>query len=347
MTTTITTPRQMTSAADLLEHAGAAIREGQAVGGDVVPTGFYALDMALSGGLRSGELALLGGQQGLGKTMMVMQIVRNVVHAGGSAVVFSYEHEGHTLLARLIALEAAELCGEDGAPLQAVRRALEETGGDMTTLEDRLSGLPGAVEGLRTLRGYAGRLYLSEASGRSTDLDEIERTVTQAVAAIREAQGARAAAPLVVVDYLQKVPVRRGSQPSESERVTIAVEGLKDLALAVGAPVLAVAATDTAGLSGGRRTRVEHLRGSVALAYEADVILLVNDKFDAVARHHLIYDLGNAYRFRQWVILSLAKNRHGRDKIDLEFRKCFSQGRFDPDGQEVLEQLIEERIFTD
>ena len=32
------------------------------------------------------------------------------------------------------------------------------------------------------------------------------------------------------------------------------------------------------------------MRGSSALAYEADVVLVLNNKFDIVARHHLTYD---------------------------------------------------------
>jgi replicative DNA helicase len=38
------------------------------------------------------------------------------------------------------------------------------------------------------------------------------------------------------------------------------------------------------------------MRGAAALAYEADVVLLLNEKFDVVARHHLVYDLGNIDR---------------------------------------------------
>ena len=93
--------------------------------------------------------------------------------------------------------------------------------------------------------------------------------------------------------------------------------------------------------------RTHHLRGSSALAYEADVILVLSNKFDVVARHHLTYDLGNAERFRQWAVLSVEKNRFGRDGVDLEYRKRFEQGRFEAEGREVTEQLIDDRIFTE
>ena len=59
-------------------------------------------------------------------------------------------------------------------------------------------------------------------------------------------------------------------------------------------PVLAIVAADKAGLESGKRMRVNHLRGSSSLAYEADTVLLLNNKFDVVARHHLVYDVATS-----------------------------------------------------
>jgi replicative DNA helicase len=176
------------------------------------------------------------------------------------------------------------------------------------------------------------------STGTSTDLTAIR----QAVDDTHQAVGAT---PMVVVDYLQKVLVPNGPA-EESERTTTVVEGLKDLAIDRSVPVLAIVAADKAGIEIGKRMRVGHLRGSSALAYEADVVLVLNNKFDIVARHHLTYNLGNAERFREWAVLSIEKNRFGRDGIELEYRKRFDQGRFESTGQAVAEQLVDERIFT-
>ena len=83
------------------------------------------------------------------------------------------------------------------------------------------------------------------------------------------------------------------------------------------------------------------------MAYEPDVVLILNDKFDVVARHHLVYDLGNAERFRGWVVLTIEKNRGGLNGVDLEFRKRFEQSRFEVGGQRVDEQLVDERVFVE
>jgi replicative DNA helicase len=77
------------------------------------------------------------------------------------------------------------------------------------------------------------------------------------------------------------------------------------------------------------------------------VVLVLNDKYDVVARHHLVYDLGNAERYRDWVVLSIEKSRSGRDHVDLEFRKHFAHSCFDPSGQLVAEQLVDERVHLD
>ena len=77
------------------------------------------------------------------------------------------------------------------------------------------------------------------------------------------------------------------------------------------------------------------------------MILVLSNKYDVVARHHLTYDLGNAERFRQWAVLSVEKNRFGPDTVELEYRKRFEQGRFEADGRAVAEQLIDDRVFTE
>jgi replicative DNA helicase len=150
----------------------------------------------------------------------------------------------------------------------------------------------------------------------------------------------------VIVDYLQKVKVPHGPA-DESERITVVVEGLKDLALDIDVPILAVVASDKEGLNVGKRMRVNNLRGSSALAYEADTVLLMNNKYDVVARHHLVYNIGNAERFRQWAIISIEKNRNGQGGVDMEFLKRFEQGRFDTEGRMVSEQLVDERVFVE
>ena len=45
--------------------------------------------------------------------------------------------------------------------------------------------------------------------------------------------------------------------------------------------------------------------------------------------------------------MTIEKNRNGLDRIDLEFRKRFEQGRFEPEGRSVAEQLVDERVYVE
>ena len=326
----------------VLEQADGRLRAGSHAQARVWPTGFEVLDRTLAGGFRSGDLVLLSGPQGLGKTTWALQVARNVARSGRSVLFFSFEHDAQTLLIRLVALEAGEIGGVEAPPLSRIRQSFEAADGRSGNIAERLDDTKGGAQAIEIVQGYADHMVLHRSTGSSTTLEVIST-------AIEEVKRQTGQLPFVVVDYLQKVKVAATTDGplNDEDRVTRVVEGLKDLALDNDIPVLAIVAADKEGISAGKRMRVKNLRGSSALAYEADTVLILNNKFDIVARHHLVYNLGSAERFKHWVVLSVEKNRNGKDGVDLEFHKRFDQGRFEPDGQMVAEQLVDERVFVD
>jgi len=332
---------------NILEETDGRLKAGESAGAKVWPSGFSALDRALIGGFRSGELVLLGGRPGLGKTTFALQVARNLIASNHNVVYFSFEHDNDALLGRLIVLEAAEIAGLSAVRLPRVRQAFEARHSSDVTMEQRLAGTEGGVEAVQALHDYAQRLHVHRSSGSETDVGAMR----QVIETILEDTGQT---PFVFVDYLQKVHAaaptsgrRVSARLSEDDRVTAVVEGVKDLALELSVPVLAVAAVDNSRQAAATRVRLQDLRGSSALAHEADVVLILNDKFDVVARHHLIYNLTNAAQFRNWVVMTIEKNRNGVSNVDLEFRKRFEQSRFEPDGGRVSEELIDDRIFVE
>ncbi len=92
MTPVVPTQRVPSAAADsparplakVLADADRAVQAGERIGGRTWATGFRPLDACLGWGLRAGELTLVGGAQGLGKTTFTLQIARNVAAAGGT-----------------------------------------------------------------------------------------------------------------------------------------------------------------------------------------------------------------------------------------------------------------------
>ncbi len=329
---------QLQSLSDTIAQADRRVRAGSDAPERVWPTGFDVLDANLHGGFRSGDLVLLGGPQGMGKTTWALQVARNVARQGRPVVYFCYEHDQPAMLVRLVALEAGLIGGIDAPSVSQVRSIFETTDGLGLSLDERLDDTTGGGEALEVVREYADRLRIHRSSGGRTTLDTIKRTVGE----VADQHGA---APLVVLDYLQKVPVP--DAPSEDERITRVVEEVKDLTLDLDLPALCIVASDKEGIGAGKRMRVANIRGSSALAYEADTVLMLNNKFDVVARHHLVYDSGNVERFRHWAVLTVEKNRSGLTGVDMEFAKRFEQSRFETHGQLVREKLVDERVFIE
>ena len=76
-------------------------------------TGYVELDR-LTGGLTAGEIFLLSGATGAGKTSLALNIVRHIVRQGKAVLYFSLEESGELISQRLLSLES-------GVPLDAIR----------------------------------------------------------------------------------------------------------------------------------------------------------------------------------------------------------------------------------
>ena len=303
------------SALDVLVDLNDRIVSGNLADYQPIPLGFTPLDKTIGAGLRPGELFLIGGAQGTGKTTMALQMARNVASGGQANVLFiCFEHEEHYLLNRLIAMESAlaHLPHKTGAiKIQDVRRE---------------------ILGSWVAEGQASAAQLAANPRLRPSLDRIGRY----------GQNRQL---LVIVDYLQKVPMF--PEPNtESEKVTVVVNGLKDIALAEQVGMIAIVAADKEGLKAAR-LRNHHLRGSSAINYEADIIVILNEKYHIVAKVNIEFNPYQAQRFRDWAVLSVEKNRGGQDNVDLEYEKHFEFSCFDPNGRTVQEKLIEERLYND
>ena len=331
------------SAIEVLLDLNDKVMSGQVGEYQPVPMGFTPLDKTIGGGIRAGELLLIGGAQGTGKTTMALQMARNVASGGQANVLYiCFEHDEQYLLNRLIAAESAlpHLPQKAGAiKIQDVRKEILGTwmaeGGGAA----QLASNPRLRPSLDRIARYGQNLFLLRGTQTASTIDGIRALVKQH----RVLSGDRRL--LVVVDYLQKVPVIPEPQ-TETEKVTFVVNGLKDIALSEDVPMIAIVAADKEGLKA-QRLRNHHLRGSSAINYEADIILILNEKYHIVAKVNIEFNPYQAQRFRDWVIVSVEKNRGGQDAVDIEYEKHFEYSCFDPNGRTVQEKLIEERLYND
>lgn len=290
------------------------------------PTGFDILDDVLGGGLRSHELTLVAGRPGVGKTVMLLQMVQHLARSDRTVVYVTYEHEPMDLLWRLLVVELVD----------------EPSHGDPSDLRNELrrattSGEPSLEELAREHPGVAAACYRLSTYG-----PRIRFMSPGAAAGLPAIASAASQGDVVVVDYLQKIP----AVGDHRERVGLVAEGLKDLALTSDVAVVAAVAADRRGLDA-PRLRLQHLEGSTMLAYESDIVLVLADKVDVVSRVHLTYDALAAARFRESLVCTVEKNRNGPAPVDLEFTKDLANFRLDPRGTYVPERLVDERLVTE
>ncbi len=317
-----------------------------------MPTGFDPLDGYIGGGLRKTELVLLGGAQGIGKTIATLQIARNIaMRPDQYAFYLSYEHTETHLMNRLLCLESInppEIDLKNGMKLKDLYDVIiaqrakniiraDEHGASGGSLQQILRENAKTSMALARMGKYADRLILVKASPAVTTL----RAIREMTARLCEATGGNVT---VFVDYLQKVAIHPERAADENDKVTIVVEGLKDIALTLDVPVFSIVAADREGLRA-KRLHLFHLRGSSALDYECDIAVIMNNKYHILAKDHVSFNPYQAKQYRDWVVFTIEKNRAGRAMSDMEFQLHAPYFAFDTRGQSVQQQLIDDKII--
>jgi replicative DNA helicase len=271
----------------VLADAEARRLQREATGSAVlgVPTGLAQLDNLL-GGLNEG-LYLLAGPPGMGKTTLALQLAAAATREV-PVVVVTFEHAPENLTLKL-------LCARAGVNPRDVQRGSAD-----------LAKLRAAAA---VWEPVAERLAVVEGSSQLT----VAQVRAQARRALRQHQAERC---LVVVDYLQlwaKVAEDLRGQFSVRERVDMLGGLLRELALGLRSPVLALASQNrSAGNYGNGKgsAALDSLKESGDLEYAADVVLFLTE-----AQERLATPPARA------VELTVAKNRHGdTGKVALIFR---------------------------
>jgi len=299
----------------------------------IIPTGFEPLDSVLNGGLRTGGLALIGGIPGIGKSVTALQWARSAAAHGVTTVYACYEHDVSTLLTRLLLLEVGELAqASHEAADPELRRAVAEAVLSHGDIDDIIADSLVLRAAKARLAGYGDVLYLHQASPTEVDVSALERLV------ISKTDGPA----LLIVDHIQKVR----TDTDGTVGIDDVAAQLKGLAMRRGVAVVGVVGAEGAAL-GRRRIRLQHLQDAAGLGYEADLVIMMNEKLTAVSRRHTAYDTLRADEFRSRIVFSIEKNRAGPAQIDLDHRKDFVHYRIDPNGSVLEEQLVDGVIVED
>ncbi len=213
-----------------------AVADG-ATPADTVPSGFPSLDKLLGGGLRRGDLVVLGGDVGSGKSALALAIALRVAQQKRSALFYSGEMLVERVLERALAIEGR-------TRIDDLRRG---------TLDEATRAAVGAA---------AIRLR--------DELPVIARTPGGGVAAIGEEVEATRGLELVVVDGLEALlPGARGSV----EEAAAAVRALKQLALDARVAVLLTTPLPHMAQRDDRRPMLDDFGAGGAVKERADVVL--------------------------------------------------------------------------
>lgn len=249
--------------ADLLDDVIDTAQHGQA---GTLGTGWPDIDR-LIGGLSPGRLLVVGARPGVGKSLMGTNLA---LHVAG--------HHKHAVL--LASLEMPER--EVGQRLLAAHTGANLTGLQMgTTNEAAWTSIAKRSQSLREMP-----IVIDDAP---------TQTVTSIRRAARDVQRQRDDLALIVVDYLQLVRPA-DTKPNRADQVAEISRGLKLLARETGACVVAMAQVNREGTKhGDGRPRMTDLRESGAIEADADQVILLHHKDQAIPELEVLVD----------------KNRHG------------------------------------
>ena len=187
-------PRRSNPVTDVVQRVDAQL--GGAPSSDAVATGFPSVDRILGGGVRQGDLIVLGGDVGVGKSSFALAIALRVAERGESAAFLSGEMEEERMWERALAIESR-------TRLDDIRRG---------TLSDEARASVGAA---------AVRLRDRPLAYRPVAADSLEAVADR----IRACH-----APFTAVDYLQLLPPTKGIGDL-AEQGAAAVRLLKETAI--------------------------------------------------------------------------------------------------------------------
>lgn len=204
---------------------------------DTIPSGFHSIDHVLGGGMRRGDLLVLGGDVGSGKSALALAVALRVGLQHVNTVFYSGEMTPERVMERALAIEGR-------VRIDDLRQG---------TLDDQARSAVGAA---------AVRLRES--------LPPIEDVPAGGVRALAAALETRPDVELVVVDALESLVV--GARPRDEELAQAVLE-LKTLALRRNVAILTTSQLPGLVPREDRRPHLDDFGALGAVKHHADVIL--------------------------------------------------------------------------
>lgn len=266
-----------------------------------VPTPFQKLSYVLAGGMRPGEVYVLGGNQGSGKTSLALQFVARAASEKVGVHFFSMEMSARDVFHRMIASEArVDLL--DFQTLQRHEISVEPYRSRLDDITRRHLQFPLTVSSKPSVTAE----YIVEEVKRLT----VQRPIG-----------------LVVVDHMQLMSSAAAGLRSDYEKFTNISRSMKQAAMEAAVPILLVSQV-TRSNNQLHRTELDcsDLRGSGAIEEDAAAVLLLYP--DADHKKQTVAD-GTYATAEIRSYLKLGKNRYGLSGFVLKLLHFKRFTRFD------------------
>ncbi len=210
-----------------------------------IPTGFPDVDKVL-GGLQRKQTLYLAAPPGVGKSVLAVQIAKQVAEKGHGVAIYSFEMEALRLLTRMVSAES-------GVPTRAMA-----TG----RMEDHWEGFNNAVEAIEHLPIWISDIYGMTSTELSADISRLQ---------------ARQDFDLVVIDYLNKLLDRDGGDDLANTKLK--AQRIQGLCKKYNLAGIVVQSMNKSGMEG--TPKLSAMSGPSDVAHEGDnVFLLASDTED-------------------------------------------------------------------
>jgi KaiC/GvpD/RAD55 family RecA-like ATPase len=273
-----------------------------------VHTPFHTLTKNLGGGMRAGEVYVLGADQGSGKTSLALQFATKAMQSRKGVLFYSLEMGWRDVFQRLVAIHARV----DLLDLQWAQRAHQTVTGIVDSLNSAAREL------------MAARLLVNVKTGITPDylVEECDRLKKNE------------RIDLVIVDHMQLM-ASTGNVRGDYEKFTSISRAMKETAKAINCPVLLVSQTSRTAFKDHRpELDVSDLRGSGAIEEDAAAVLLLYADYEDAKRAKENHTFAKG-PVRTW--LKIGKNRYGMAGNHLELQHFKSFTRFDMAAHEGRE----------
>jgi len=287
---------------------------------DPIPLGFPKIDAAFGGGANPQHVMLIGGRQNVGKTILVVQIARNIATWAAEhdypivPAVFCYEHDELHLYIRLLCMESYHVDPENPIRYHEVVQAIKHVKQDYPNEENVFSKcfeyLPDVgVKAHRRISKLLDRIILYGASRVFTSYE----TIVEIMDFYQEKRGLTL---IPIIDYWQTMPPVSKLIGKEIENPNVVrsfnLGLLKDLAKSRYIPVIAVAAMDKNALVRPGPVHFEDVLGPEVAQYTPDDALILNPE----SIHEYMDEKTGKMVRRTKIRMSIEKSRGGPSELE-------------------------------